>query len=199
MSTKESAQAPAPATEKRCDWCLGNELYMAYHDTEWGVPVHDDRRHFEFLILEGAQAGLSWLTVLRKRESYRKAYDGFDPARVARYNDRKVASLLADPGIVRNRKKVESSITNAQAFLTVRKEFGTFDRYLWGFVDGKPVRNRWKSISEIPTTSELAVRLSADLKKRGFRFVGPTIIYSHLQAVGVINDHLEGCFRHKQV
>ena len=215
MSTQKSARSRAPATEDaagsrpsrlreppaqpRCDWCLGNELYTAYHDTEWGVPVHDDRRHFEFLVLEGAQAGLSWLTVLRKRDSYRKAFDDFDPVRVARYNERKVASLLADPGIVRNRKKVESAITNAQAFLAVRTEFGTFDRYLWGFVDGRPVRNRWKSISEIPATSELAERVSADLKKRGFRFVGPTIIYSHLQAIGVINDHLVGCYRYKQV
>ncbi len=189
----------APPAPRRCDWCLGNELYMAYHDTEWGVPVHEDRGHFEFLVLEGAQAGLSWLTVLRKRDSYRKAFDNFDPARVARYNDRKIEGLLADPGIVRNRRKVESAITNARAFLAVQKEFGTFDRYLWGFVDGKPVRNRWKSISEIPATSDLAERVSADLKKRGFRFVGPTIIYAHLQAIGVINDHIASCFRYRQL
>jgi len=215
MSTEKSARSRAPATEdgggsrrvlrrepqapRRCDWCLGNELYITYHDTEWGVPVHEDRRHFEFLVLEGAQAGLSWLTVLRKRDSYRKAFDDFDPVRVARYNGGKVESLLADPGIVRNRKKVESAVANAKAFLAVRKEFGTFDRYLWGFVNGRPVRNRWKSLSEIPATSELAERVSADLKKRGFRFVGPTIIYAHLQAIGVINDHLVGCYRYRQV
>ncbi len=190
---------PAPDGLRRCDWCLGDELYLAYHDTEWGVPVHEDRRHFEFLILEGAQAGLSWLTILRKREAYRAAYDGFRPERVARYDERKVATLLADPGIVRNRLKVESSIANAQAFLAVRKEFGTFDRYLWGFVGGKPVRNRWKRLSDIPTTSDLAQQVSADLKKRGFRFVGPTIIQSHLQAIGIINDHLVDCFRYSQV
>lgn len=197
------ATSPIPTVQadgkRRCDWCLGDALYLAYHDTEWGVPVHDDRRHFEFLVLEGAQAGLSWITILRKRENYRKAYDGFDPERVARFSARRIERLLADPGIVRNRLKVEASVSNARAFLAVQREHGSFDRYIWGFVDGSPVKNRWKRLASVPPTSELSDRVSADLKKRGFKFVGSTIVYSHLQAIGVVNDHLVDCFRYDQV
>jgi DNA-3-methyladenine glycosylase I len=167
-----------------------------YHDEEWGVPVHDDRKHFEFLILEGAQAGLSWTTILSKRQGYRAAYRGFDPAVVARFTDKSVARLLADPGIVRNRAKIESSIRNARAFLKVQKEFGSFDRFLWGFVDGKPVAGRWTRLSQIPASTPLSDRISKDLKQRGFSFVGSTIVYAHLQAVGLVNDHLVSCFRH---
>jgi DNA-3-methyladenine glycosylase I len=169
---------------------------LRYHDEEWGVPVHDERKHFEFLILEGAQAGLSWTTILRKREGYRTAYRGFDPEAVARFSEKSVTRLLSDPRIVRNRAKIESSIRNARAFLGVQKEFGSFDRYLWGFVDGKPVVNRWTELSQIPASTPLSDRVSKDLKQRGFRFVGTTIVYAHLQAVGVVNDHLLGCFRH---
>jgi len=169
---------------------------LRYHDEEWGVPVHEDRKHFEFLILEGAQAGLSWTTILRKREGYRAAYRGFDPAAVARFNQRSVERLLADPRIVRNRLKISSSIGNARAFLGVQEEHGSFDRYLWGFVDGKPVVNRWTELSQIPASTPLSDRVSKDLRQRGFRFVGTTIVYAHLQAVGVVNDHLLSCFRH---
>jgi DNA-3-methyladenine glycosylase I len=169
---------------------------LRYHDEEWGVPVHDERKHFEFLILEGAQAGLSWTTILRKREGYRTAYRGFDPEAVARFSEKSVTRLLSDPRIVRNRAKIESSIRNARAFLGVQKEFGSFDRYLWGFVDGKPVVNRWTELSQIPASTPLSDRVSKDLKQRGFSFVGTTIVYAHLQAVGVVNDHLLGCFRH---
>jgi DNA-3-methyladenine glycosylase I len=180
----------------RCPWPSGDPLMLRYHDEEWGVPVHDDRKHFEFLILEGAQAGLSWTTILNKREGYRAAYRGFDPAAVARFTDRSVTRLLADPRIVRNRLKILSSISNARCFLAVQKEFGSFDRYLWGFVDGKPVVNRWTRLSRIPASTPLSDRVSKDLKQRGFRFVGTTIVYAHLQAVGVVNDHLVSCFRH---
>jgi DNA-3-methyladenine glycosylase I len=180
----------------RCPWPAGDPLMLRYHDEEWGVPVHDDRKHFEFLILEGAQAGLSWTTILRKREGYRAAYRGFDPALVARFTEKSVARLLADPRIVRNRLKVRSSISNARCFLAVQREFGSFDRYLWGFVDGKPVVNRWTELSQIPASTPLSDQVSKDLKQRGFRFVGTTIVYAHLQAVGVVNDHLVSCFRH---
>ena len=169
---------------------------LRYHDEEWGVPVHDERTHFEFLVLEGAQAGLSWTTILNKREAYRRAYRGFDPQVVARFTARSVARLLADPGIVRNRLKIESSIRNARAFLAVQEQFGSFDRYLWGFVDGRPVVNRWRQLSQIPASTPLSDRVSKDLKQRGFSFVGTTIVYAHLQAVGVVNDHLVSCFRH---
>jgi DNA-3-methyladenine glycosylase I len=169
---------------------------LRYHDEEWGLPVHDDRKHFEFLVLEAAQAGLSWSTILRKREGYRSAYRGFDPAVAARFNEKSVARLLADPGIVRNRLKIESSIHNARRFLAVQEELGSFDRYLWDFVDGKPVVNRWTELSHIPANTPLSDRISKDLRQRGFRFVGTTIVYAHLQAVGVVNDHLVGCFRH---
>jgi len=180
----------------RCPWSTNDPLVLRYHDEEWGVPVHEDRKHFEFLILEGAQAGLSWTTILRKREGYRAAYRGFDPAVVARFNRKSVGRLLADPRIVRNRLKILSSIGNARAFLDVQEEHGSFDRYLWGFVGGKPVANRWTELAQIPASTPLSDRISKDLQQRGFRFVGSTIIYSHLQAVGVVNDHLVSCFRH---
>jgi DNA-3-methyladenine glycosylase I len=174
-------------------------LYVTYHDDEWGVPVHDDRTWFEFLLLEGAQAGLAWITILRKREAYRRAYDGFDPAKVARYGDRKVAALLADAGIVRNRLKIAASVTNAQAFLEVQEELGSFDAYMWGFVDGRPIQNAWRTMAELPAVTPLAELVSKDLKRRGFRFVGPTIVYAHMQATGMVNDHLVGCFRRAEV
>jgi DNA-3-methyladenine glycosylase I len=168
---------------------------IAYHDQEWGVPLHDDRALFEFLVLEGAQAGLSWLTILRKREGYRAAFAGFVPERVAAFDDRDVQRLLADPGIVRNRRKVEAAITNARAFLDVQQEFGSFDAYVWGFVGGAPIQNRWTSLAEIPARTPEAELLSRDLKGRGFRFVGPTICYAHMQATGMVNDHTVECFR----
>ncbi|NQU09635.1 DNA-3-methyladenine glycosylase I [bacterium] len=183
----------------RCPWCGTDPLYVRYHDHEWGVPVHDDRRHFEFLVLEGAQAGLSWLTILRKRQNYRRAYRGFDPERVARFTRRSVDRLLADAGIVRNRAKIESSIANAKCFLAVRREHRSFDRYLWGWVDGRPVVNAWRTLADLPARTPLSDRISADLKRRGFRFVGPTIIYAHLQAAGLVNDHLVSCFRRQQI
>jgi DNA-3-methyladenine glycosylase I len=186
-------------SKNRCPWCEGTELYRRYHDEEWGVPVHDDRRHFEFLVLESAQAGLSWSTILKKRENYRKAYRRFDPAIVARFGARDRERLLNDAGIVRNRLKIESSINNAKRFLEIQRQFGSFDAYLWGFVGGRPVVNRWKTLSEIPANTELSDKISKDLKARGFRFVGSTIIYAHLQAVGVVNDHLTGCFRHAEL
>ena len=183
---------------KRCEWAR-TDLSVAYHDREWGVPLHDDRRLFEFLILEGAQAGLSWETILKKRSAYRKAYDRFDPKKVARYDRRKVARLLADEGIVRNRLKIGASIDNARAFLEVREEFGTFDAYLWELVGGKPKRNRWKKLAEIPARSPEGDALSKDLKARGFRFVGPTICYAFMQAVGRVNDHVVSCFRYREL
>lgn len=182
----------------RCAWAQGAAM-VRYHDEEWGVPVHDDRLLFEFLVLEGAQAGLSWSTVLNKREAYRAAFDAFDPARVATYDDSDVARLLADPGIIRNRAKVRSAIANAQAFLAVQDAFGSFDAYVWRFVDGKPVQNRWSSLEELPATSPVSDALSKDLKARGFSFVGSTILYAHMQATGMVNDHLVGCFRHSQL
>lgn len=183
---------------KRCAWPK-NEMQIAYHDTEWGVPLHDDTLLLEALILDGAQAGLSWDTILRKRESYRKAFDLFDAAKIARYDSRKVARLLADPGIVRNRLKIASAITNAQAFLEVQKEFGTFDRYIWSFVGGEPRTNRWRTLKEIPARTPEAEAMSKDLRRRGFRFVGPTICYAFMQAAGMVNDHTTDCFRHKQI
>ena len=184
---------------KRCEWCLGSPLYMEYHDTEWGVPVYDDRKHFEFLVLESAQAGLSWITILKKRENYRKAYDGFNPEKVARYSQVKKQKLLSDAGIVRNRLKIEASVNNARLFLEVQKEFGSFSAYLWNFTGKKPVCGRWKTLAEIPATTELSNRIAADMKKRGFRFLGSTIMYAHLQATGLVNDHLVSCFRFKEV
>jgi DNA-3-methyladenine glycosylase I len=182
----------------RCDWCAGSELYTKYHDEEWGVPVFDDQKHFEFLVLESAQAGLSWITILKKRENYRKAYNGFDPQKVARFTEKKKEKLLADPGIVRNRLKIESSISNAQHFLEIQKEFGSFSNYIWAFTKGKPIIGKWKSLKELPARTELSDRVAADLKKRGFKFLGSIIMYSHMQATGLINDHITGCFRHGQ-
>jgi DNA-3-methyladenine glycosylase I len=184
--------------KQRCDWgARGDELMIAYHDQEWGVPVHDDRKQFEFLTLESAQAGLSWATVLRKRENYRRAFADFDPEKVARFTDKRIERLLADPGIIRNRQKVVAAVNNARFFLAVCDEFGTFDAYIWRFVDGRPIQSRLQRMKDIPATSKESDALSKDLKQRGFRFVGSTIIYAHMQAVGMVNDHLVTCFRHK--
>jgi DNA-3-methyladenine glycosylase I len=183
---------------ERCPWSLGvSDAYIAYHDTEWGVPVRDDRRHFEFLMLEGAQAGLSWSTVLHKREAYRRAFAGFDPGKVARFTARSVERLLKDPGIIRNRLKIESAVTNARRFLEVQAEFGSFDSYIWGFVGGRPKVNRRRRHKDVPARSRESDALSADLKARGFKFVGTTIIYAHMQAIGLVNDHLVSCFRYE--
>ncbi len=180
---------------RRCAWAKG-DLYIAYHDHEWGVPMHDDRLLFEFLILEGAQAGLSWITILKKRENYRRAFDKFDARKVARYDSRRIRKLLADPGIVRNRLKIESAVRNAKAFLAVQNEFGSFDRYIWQFVGGRPIRNHWKSLKEIPARTPESDAMSRDLIKRGFKFVGSTICYAFMQAVGMVNDHTTDCFRY---
>lgn len=185
--------------QKRCSWAGSDPLYHAYHDEEWGVPVYDDKKLFEFLILEGAQAGLSWLTVLKKREHYCKVYDQFDPKKVAKYDAKKVKALLNDAGIIRNRLKVAASITNAQAFLKVQKEFGSFSEYMWNFVGGKPIKNKFRSMGDLPAKTDLSDQLSKDLKIRGFKFVGSTIMYAHMQAVGMVNDHLVDCFRYKEV
>ena len=184
---------------KRCDWGQGDDLMQAYHDTEWGVPLHDDQRLFEFLVLEGAQAGLSWQTVLNKRDNYRKAFDNFDPKKVARYTPKRVEKLLQNPGIIRNRLKVASAISNAKALLAVQKEFGSFDAYVWQFVGGKPKKNRFKSMSQMPATTPESDAFAKDLKKRGFRFVGSTICYAFMQAVGMVNDHTTDCFRYGAV
>jgi DNA-3-methyladenine glycosylase I len=183
---------------QRCDWAKG-ELYEQYHDMEWGVPLHKDQALFEFLVLEGAQAGLSWSTILNKRAHYRKAFSGFDPRRVARYDERKIAALLNDAGIVRNRLKVRSAVTNAKAFLDVQKEFGSFDAYIWRFVGGKPIQNRWPTMADVPARTPESDAMSKDLERRGFTFVGSTICYAHMQATGMVNDHLVGCFRHKEL
>ena len=183
----------------RCRWCLGDDLYLAYHDEEWGVPLHDDRMLFEFLVLEGAQAGLSWITVLKKRAAYRQAFDGFDFTRVAQYGEDKISELLENPGIIRNKLKIRSAIRNAGAFIRVREEFGSFDHYIWDFVGGKPVQNAWKHGSQIPAETPLSNKISRDLKRRGFNFVGPTIIYAHMQATGMVNDHTTDCFRYGEV
>ncbi len=191
-------EAAGAKHKKRC-WGDGDELMTAYHDLEWGVPLHDDGKLFEFLVLEGMQAGLSWSTILRKRENFRKAFHGFDAARVAKYGERDIARLLADAGIIRNRLKVRAAVENARRFLEVRKEFGSFDRYIWAFVDGKPIQNRLRSLSELPAHTPLSDRISADLKSRGFRFVGSTIVYAHMQATGMVNDHVTGCFRYREL
>jgi len=190
---------PTPPSIKRCAWAGSDPLYVRYHDEEWGVPVTDDRILFEFLVLEGAQAGLSWLTILRKRENYRRAFADFDPRKVARFDARKVERLLQDPGIVRNRAKVASAIRNARAFLAVQKEFGSFAAYQWRFVDGRPVQNRVSSLNQIQPRSEISDAFSKDLRARGFNFVGSTILYAHMQAVGMVNDHMVTCHRHKAV
>lgn len=187
-------------TLTRCVWCENQfDEYIRYHDEEWGVPVHDDRIHFEFLILEGAQAGLSWSTILKRREGYRKAFNDFDPEKVARYDEKKIESLLKDTSIIRNNLKIRSAIQNARRFLDVQKEFGTFDRYIWRFSNGKPVINAREKMSHIPARTDLSDRISKDLKKRGFNFVGSTIVYSHLQAVGIVNDHVTSCFRYHEL
>jgi len=187
-----------PSKKKRCDWCVsGNELYVQYHDEEWGVPVHDDQKQFEFLTLESAQAGLSWATVLNKREGYRKAFADFDPVKVARFTEKRMLKLLENPGIIRNKLKVRAAVTNAQFFLAVQEEFGSFDDYIWQFVDGRPIQNKWRTMKQVPVTTAESDALSKDLKKRGFKFVGSTIMYAHMQAVGMVNDHVVGCFRYK--
>ena len=184
--------------KKSCAWPGENKLMIEYHDTEWGTPAHDDHKLFELLMLDNAQAGLSWQTILNKRENYRKAFDNFDPAKIARYNQRKITSLLNNPGIVRNRLKVKYAVTNAQAFLDIQAEFGSFDTYIWQFVNGSAIRNRWKSLKDIPATSPESDAMSKDLKKRGFMFVGSTICYAFMQSVGLVNDHLTCCFRYTQ-
>lgn len=185
--------------EKRCVWGDSHPLYVDYHDKEWGAPVHDDQKLFELLILEGAQAGLSWLTILKKRENYRKAFDDFQPALVAKYTPKKIEKLLQDEGIIRNRRKVESAVHNARIFMDVQKEFGSFDKYIWGFVNGKTIKNRFKNGGEIPAETDESRKMSKDLKKRGFKFVGPTICYAYMQSAGLVNDHVTSCFRYKQV
>lgn len=181
----------------RCGWSTSDPLYVQYHDEEWGVPLHDDQKLFEFLVLEGMQAGLSWLTILRKRDNFRKAFDDFDPQQVARYKERKIKALMQDEGIIRNQRKILATIENARAFLKVQAEFGSFDRYIWDFVGGKPIVNRWRTLNEIPAKTPLSETISKDLKRRGFRFVGPTIVYAHMQATGMVNDHLVECFRYR--
>ncbi len=186
-------------SKHRCGWCVGDDLYEAYHDQEWGVPVYDDDTLFEFLILETFQAGLSWITVLRKRENFRKAFDNFDYKTIANYKQAKIDSLLQDAGIIRNKLKVNATVTNAKSFMNVQQEFGSFSKYIWGFVDGKPIKNTLKNYKEAPATTALSDAISKDLKKRGFKFVGSTVIYAHMQATGMVNDHEVGCFRYDQV
>ncbi len=186
-------------SRRRCAWAGSDPVYIAYHDDEWGVPLHDEHGFFEFLVLEGAQAGLSWSTILHKREGYRRAFDGFDPKRVARFDARRRACLLRDPGIVRNRGKVESAVSNAKAFLAVQKEFGSFDAYVWAFVGGRTVQNRWLRLRDVPASTPVSEAFSRDLRKRGFRFVGPTICYAFMQATGMVNDHVLTCFRHAEL
>jgi DNA-3-methyladenine glycosylase I len=186
-------------TKKRCEWAGSDPLYLAYHDQEWGVPVHDDRKLFEMLLLEGAQAGLAWITILRKREGYRWAFDGFDPAKIARYSDKRLEKLREDEGIVRNRLKIAAARTNAKAFLEIQDKFGSFDEYVWRFVGGEPIINRWRSLAELPATTAVSDAISRDLKKRGFKFVGSTICYAFMQAVGMVNDHVVSCFCYKEL
>ncbi|HAK46725.1 MAG TPA: DNA-3-methyladenine glycosylase I [Spirochaeta sp.] len=183
----------------RCDWCGDDPLYMKYHDEDWGVPVHDERLHFEMLTLEGAQAGLSWLTILRRRENYRKAFDNFDVKKVAAYDEEKILSLLKNPGIIRNKLKVRSTVSNARVFIEVQEEFGSFDKYIWKFTGGKTIVHRFKTMSELPVTSPESDAMSKDLKKRGFKFCGSTICYAHMQSIGIVNDHLTSCFRYNEV
>ena len=186
-------------TKHRCGWCVGDELYEAYHDQEWGVPVTDDDTLFEFLILETFQAGLSWITILRKRENFRKAFDGFNYRKIAQYKQDKIDSLLQDAGIIRNKLKIHATITNAQMFMKIQEEFGSFSKYIWGFVDGEPIKNKLKHYKEAPATTAISDALSKDLKKRGFKFVGSTVMYAHMQATGMVNDHEVGCFRYHEV
>ncbi len=182
--------------KQRCPWPSEDKLMIAYHDKEWGVPLHNDKKLFEFLVLEGFQAGLSWRTILHKRENFRKAFDNFDFNKVAKYDKRKINSLMKDAGIIRNKLKIESAVKNAKAFIEVRKEFGTFDKYIWSFVDGRPIKNKFKSLKELPAKTELSDQISKDLLRRGFKFVGSTIVYAHMQATGMVNDHLTTCFRY---
>lgn len=183
----------------RCPWCEKEDIYVEYHDKEWGVPVYDDAKHFEFVILESAQAGLNWLTILKKRENYRAAYDNFNPDKVANYDENKIEELMNNAGIIRNRRKIEASINNAKVFLEIQREFGSFSNYLWGFVNNKPIINQFSEITEVPATTELSDMISKDLKNRGFKFFGSTIVYAHLQAVGIINDHITSCFRYNEI
>lgn len=183
----------------RCSWAGDTPIYVDYHDNEWGRPTHDDRELFELLVLEGAQAGLSWLTILRKREAYREAFDGFDPAKVARYDEAKVEELMANAGIVRNRRKIEAAVANAELFLDVAREFGSFDTFIWGYVDGEPVVNHWETQADVPATTPLSDRISKDLKKRGFKFVGSTIVYAYMQSIGMVNDHVADCFVRREM
>jgi DNA-3-methyladenine glycosylase I len=185
--------------KQTCSWPKGDHLLAKYHDKEWGVPLHNDKKLFEFLILEGFQAGLSWLTILKKRENFRKAFDKFDFNKVVKYDQRKINSLLKDSGIIRNKLKIESAVTNAKAFIEIRKEFGTFNKYIWKFTGGMPIHNGFMSLEEIPAKTELSDLISKDLKKRGFKFVGPTIVYAHMQATGMVNDHIKSCFRYKEI
>jgi DNA-3-methyladenine glycosylase I len=194
-----ASHPPPPDGRPRCPWCLGSPDYVRYHDEEWGVPVHDDRRLFEFLILEGAQAGLSWSTILAKRESYRRAFDGFDPARIASYGAREIARLMGNAGIVRNRLKLEAAVANARAALRVQERHGSLDAYLWRFVDGRPVQRRRRTLRQVPARTTVSDALSRDLRREGFRFVGSTICYAFMQAVGMVNDHLVSCFRHAEL
>ena len=186
-------------SKKRCGWCLGDPLYESYHDEEWGIPVYDDDTLFEFLILETFQAGLSWITILRKRENFRKAFDNFNYKKIANYNQEKIESLLEDAGIIRNKLKINATITNALAFMEIQKEFGSFSKYIWGFVDGKPIKNKLENHKNAPATTPLSDIISKDLKKRGFKFVGSTVIYAHMQATGMVNDHVTECFRYHEV
>jgi DNA-3-methyladenine glycosylase I len=185
--------------KKKCDWCLGDPLYENYHDTEWGVPVYDDQKLFEFLTLEGFQAGLSWITILRKRKNFSAAFDGFDYNKVARYSKQKKIDLLNDKGIIRNRLKIDAAVSNAQAYIGIQKRYGSFSQFIWGFTAGKPLVNTFKSLDEVPPFTPLAKKISKVLKNEGFKFVGPTIIYSHMQATGMVNDHLVDCFRHREI
>jgi len=183
----------------KCPWCTIDSLYEEYHDKEWGVPVYDDRKLFEFLILESAQAGLSWITILKKRENYRKAYDNFNPEEVAKYDEKKVSELLNNKGLIRNKKKIQASIHNAKKFLDIKSEFGTFNNYIWNFVDGKPIHNKWENVEQIPSHTKLSDKIYKDLRNRGFVFIGSTIIYSFMQAVGIVNDHIVSCFRYEEI
>lgn len=185
--------------KKRCAWVTKESIYIDYHDTEWGVPIHDDLKLFEFLILEGVQAGLSWITILKKRENYITAFDGFDPEKMVRYDRKKIESLLKNTGIVRNRLKIAAAVENAKAFVAVKNDFGSFDRYIWRFVEGKTIQNAWKNIHDVPAKTAISEKMSRDLKKRGFQFVGPTICYAYMQAVGMVNDHTTDCFRYKEL
>lgn len=185
--------------KKRCGWEGNDSLYIEYHDKEWGVPVHDDRKHFEFMVLESAQAGLSWITILKRRENYREAFDNFDPEKVAMYDEKKIEELINNKGIIRNRRKIEAAVTNAREFLKIQEEFGSFNKYIWQFVGGKTIKNSWNSLEEVPAKTIESENYSKDLKKRGFKFVGPTICYAHMQASGLVNDHLVDCFRYDEV